>query len=72
MGWGYNQFKGIRRIQGAGYDFVESGYTLGIKLDFPIKNSPIDFYFRAGGTYDNIETENHRGDILHDTGHSLG
>lgn len=71
-GWGWNQFGADESFAGNNAMFEETGYILGLQLNQSIGNSKTALYFRAGGLYAHIETENNEGDVIHNTGHGLG
>jgi len=72
VGWGYNKFSAETSFAGNSMDFEETGYTFGIQFKYPIANSPLSYFLRAGGIYTHIEIENEDGDIIENTGHGLG
>ena len=71
-GWGWNRFSTEESFAGDDIDFEETGYMLGLGFDHPIAQGPLNFFLRAGGIYAHIETENHDGEVIDDTGHGWG
>lgn len=71
-GWGWNQFAANDAFGGDNFFLAETGYVLGVQYKHPFGDSPVQYYLRAGGLYNHIETENSDGEIIHDTGHGLG
>lgn len=72
-GWDWINFRADQSFAGADMDFVETGYTLGLRFDHPISgdSGPL-FRIEAGGTYKHVEVENTSGNIITDSGHELG
>lgn len=72
-GWDWMHFQAEQSFAGADMDFEETGYTLGLRFDHPIRgdSGPL-FRIEAGGTYKHVEVENTSGDIVADSGHELG
>lgn len=71
-GWGWNHFNADESFAGDDIDFEQSGYILGLQFKYPVGNSPVSYFVRAGALFCHIETENNEGDIISDTGHGLG
>ena len=71
-GWGWNRLTSNSTFAGKDICFEETGYVFGLQFKHPIGESPVSYYFRAGGLYNHIETENSNGDIINDTKHGLG
>lgn len=71
-GWGWNRFGAEESFAGDAVSFEETGYVLGLQFKHPFGKSPVQYYLRAGGLYNHIETENSDGDIFNDTGHGMG
>jgi hypothetical protein len=71
-GWGWNRFGADNSFAGNDVCFEETGYVFGLQFKHPIRTLPLSWYMRAGGLYNHIEIENAAGDIIGDTGHSLG
>jgi hypothetical protein len=71
-GWGWNQFGANDSFGGNDVCFEETGYVFGLQFKHPFGLSPVQYYLRAGGLYNHIETENSEGEIIDDTGHGLG
>lgn len=70
-GWGWNSFGADNSFAGNDVNFEETGYILGLQYKRPFGNSPVQYFFRAGGLYNHIEIENEEGDIIEDSGHGL-
>lgn len=71
-GWGWNRFGADESFAGNDVCFEETGYVFGLQFKHPFGSSPVNYYLRAGGLYNHIETENAEGDIINDTEHGLG
>jgi hypothetical protein len=71
-GWGWNRFGAEESFAGDDVCFEETGYVFGLQFKHPFGNSPVQYYLRAGGLYNHIETENSDGDVFNNTGHGLG
>lgn len=72
-GWDWMRFTADNSFAGAEPDFEETGYTLGLRFEHPLRQSSSILYrLEAGGTYKHIEVEDANGDIIEDTGHGLG
>ena len=71
-GWGWNQFTANESFGENDVCFEETGYVFGLQYKRPLGDSPLQYYLRAGGLYNHIETENSEGEIIDDTGHGLG
>lgn len=71
-GWGWNRFGAEESFAGDQVCFEETGYVFGLQYKHPFGDSPLQYYLRAGGLYNHIETENSEGDVINDTGHGLG
>lgn len=71
-GWGWQRFGSDGSFAGAEMDFEETGYRFGLQFMHPLGAIPVDYFLRAGGTYNHIEIENSDGDITADSGHGLG
>ncbi|MDA3815851.1 MAG: outer membrane beta-barrel protein [Prolixibacteraceae bacterium] len=71
-GWGWNRFGAEESFAGNNVCFEETGYVFGLQFKHPFGDSPVQYYVRAGGLYNHIETENSDGEIINDTGHGLG
>lgn len=72
VGWGYNRFSADESFAGKEADVEETGYLFGLQYNYPIGESPLAIFARAGGIYNHIEIENKEGDITADSGHGLG
>lgn len=72
-GWDWLRFRADQSFAGTKVDFEETGYTLGLRFEHPIRATS-DFAYRieAGGTYKHIEAENEGGSLVADTDHGLG
>lgn len=72
-GWDWMQFSSDDAFAGAKPDFEETGYTLGLRFEHPLRASARTMYrLEAGATYKHIEVENEDGDLVADTDHGLG
>ncbi|MFO7789076.1 MAG: outer membrane beta-barrel protein [Bacteroidales bacterium] len=71
-GWGWNRFAADQSFAGDDVCFEETGYIFGLQFMHPIADSRFSYYFRAGGLYNHIETENADGEIINDSKHGLG
>lgn len=71
-GWGWNKLSSKEEIGGEHLDFEETGYVFGVQYKHPFSELPLEYYVRAGGLYNHIETESSEGTIVDDTGHGLG
>lgn len=72
-GWDWLHFGSDHSFAGANRDFEETGYTFGLRFEQPFTPSGRLLYrVDAGGTWKHVEVENSAGDILYDSGHSLG
>ena len=71
-GWSWNHFGTDQSFAGTDASFEETGYTFGFQFIHPIGDSEINYLIRLGGTFNHIEIENNKGDIISDSGHGLG
>lgn len=72
-GWDWLHFSAEQSFAGNEMDFEETGYTLGLRFEHPIRaSSRFAFRVEAGGTYKHIEVENEDGDIIADSKHGAG
>lgn len=71
-GWGLNKHTAETSFAGTDFHFEETGYVLGLQYKNTFGDSPLGYYFRAGGLYNHIEVENPDGDATHDSKHGLG
>ena len=71
-GWGWNRFGADESFAGNDVCFEETGYVFGLQYKDSFGDSSLQYYLRAGGLYNHIETENSEGEIIDDTGHGLG
>ncbi len=71
-GWGWNHFSADQSFAGADVDFEETGYTLGVRFNYPTTISKVTYLVGIGGLYEHIEAENLEGIRIGDTGHGLG
>ncbi len=71
-GWGWSRFATGQSFAGANVDFEVTGYTFGLRYISLLGDTGLDYLVRAGGIYNHIEVENSNGDIVADSGHSLG
>lgn len=71
-GWGWNHLNADDSFAGSDMDFEETGYLLGLQYQRKLGKSAVDWFVRAGGLYNHIETENPDGVIINDTGHDFG
>lgn len=71
-GWGFNHFSAEESFAGPDMDFEQTGYILGLQLNYPLEKTPVSLFLRAGMLYSHIETENKDGMIISDTGHGVG
>tara|TARA_R110002050_G_scaffold151855_2_gene279101 strand:+ start:30879 stop:31502 length:624 start_codon:yes stop_codon:yes gene_type:complete len=71
-GWGLNSFSADESFAGNDVCFEETGYVFGLQYKRPFGDSSLQYYLRAGGLFNHVETENTGGDIINDTGHGLG
>ncbi|MCF8361157.1 MAG: porin family protein [Prolixibacteraceae bacterium] len=71
-GWGWNRFGADESFAGNDVCFEETGYVFGLQYKHTFGDSPVQYYLRAGGLYNHIETENSNGEIINDSGHGLG
>lgn len=72
VGWGWNRMAADHSFAGDDICFEETGYIFGLQFMHPIADSRFSYYFRAGGLYNHIETENTDGEIINDSKHGLG
>lgn len=67
------RFTADNSFAGPELDFEETGYTLGLRFEHPMRPTSRFLYrLEAGATYKHIEVEDADGDIIEDTGHGLG
>ena len=71
-GWGWNKLASKEKVAGQKPEFEETGYVFGLQYKNRISTLPLNYYLRAGGLYNHIETEMADGAIADDTGHGLG
>lgn len=71
-GWSWNQFSAKESFAGKDPDFEETGYAFGIQFNYPTTTSNVTYIVGIGGLYNHIEIEDVNGNIIADTGHSLG
>ncbi|MDZ7847987.1 MAG: opacity protein [Owenweeksia sp.] len=71
-GWSWNHFEAEQSFAGNDVGFEETGYTFGLRFIYPLDNDYFGILLGAGGLYNHIELENSGGDIIGDTGHTLG
>jgi hypothetical protein len=72
-GWDYLHFSADQSFAGANRDFEETGYTFGLRFEHPLTASGgIAYRLDGGGTYKHVEVEDGDGDLILDSGHSLG
>lgn len=71
-GWDWHRF-GESSGAGSNAHAEETGYAFGLRFEHPLGNtgSPM-VRIQAGGTYDHVEIESGAGDVIEDSGHSLG
>lgn len=72
LGWSYNNFAEDQSFIGPDGNFEETGYTFGFQYLKQISETILSLVIRAGGTYNHIEIENNKGEIVIDSGHGLG
>jgi hypothetical protein len=71
-GWDWLHFRADRSFAGDDRDFEETGYTFGLRFEHPYRASDRMIRLEGGGTYKHVEIENNRGDVIENSGHSLG
>ncbi len=72
-GWDWLHFTARQSFAGSDRDFEETGYTLGLRFEHPFANrARLAYRLEAGGTYKHVEIEDGGGDLLSNSGHSLG
>lgn len=72
-GWDWMRFAADNSFAGPEAEFEETGYTLGLRFQHPLRQSArLSYRLEAGGTYKHIEIEDSAGDIIEDSGHGLG
>jgi hypothetical protein len=71
-GWDYLHFSADQSFAGADREFVETGYTYGLRFQHPLQADRVMYRVEAGGTYKHVEIENKSGDIIANSGHSAG
>jgi len=69
-GWGWHQFDAD--TPNGSPDVEQTGYVIGVQATRALTDSRFALRARGGLTYEHIEIENNRGDIVEDTGHSAG
>ncbi len=70
-GWDWVHFTSGDAALGGDADVEETGYVYGIRFQHPV-SSRLDYWLRAGGTFDHIEIEDADGDLIEDSGHGAG
>jgi hypothetical protein len=72
-GWGWNKFSADQSFAGPNADFEETGYVFGLQFMHPfLRDSPFDYFVRAGVIVNHIEIEDAEGEIIADSGHGPG
>lgn len=71
-GWGWNQFSAKEPVTDRTLQFEETGYNLGLRFIHPLPHTKVSYVVGAGAIYNHVETEDSKGDIIHNTGHGLG
>ena len=71
-GWSWNHFGTDQSFAGTDASFEETGYTFGFQFIHPLGALDLNYLIKLGGTYNHIEVENNKGDIISDSGHGLG
>lgn len=72
-GWDVLAFQTEQSFAGADRDFVETGYTYGLRFEHPFGAATALLYrLEAGGTFKHVEIENEDGDIIADSDHTVG
>lgn len=71
-GWGWSKFSSVRSFAGEDLDFEETGYTAGIRFNYPTTTSKVTYMVGVGGLYNHIEIEDSAGEIIADSGHGFG
>lgn len=69
-GWGFRQFDG--KTTNGNPDVEQTGYVFGVQAMRAVADSQLAYRVRGGLTYEHIEIESARGDVVEDTGHGLG
>lgn len=70
-GWGWNRFTADESFAGPDVSFEETGYSYGIQFLQPVGQSNVALLVRGGVLSNHIEVEDHKGDIIGDSGHSF-
>jgi hypothetical protein len=72
-GWNWLRFTANQSFVGVDRDFEETGYTFGLRFEHPFGEAREElFRVEGGGTYKHVEIENDAGEVLENSGHSLG
>jgi opacity protein-like surface antigen len=71
-GWGWNRFTAEEFLEPGDVSLEETGYIFGVQHNIRLRNCGTLVFFRAGGLYNHIETENSAGELISDSGHGLG
>jgi hypothetical protein len=72
-GWDWIRFHSDASFAGTDMDFEETGYTLGLRFQHPLRRSDrIWCRLEGGALYKHIEIEDADGDLIDDSGHGLG
>ncbi len=69
-GWGMRQFDA--ETTNGSPDVEQTGYVFGLQAIRTLADSKLSYRARGGLTYEHIEIENARGDIVEDTSHGVG
>lgn len=72
LGWSYNNFGVDSSFVGKNGSFEETGYTYGLKFFHELGDNNYALFLIIGGTYNHLEIESDKGEIIIDSGHGLG
>jgi hypothetical protein len=72
-GWDWMRFRTDAVPAASRMDFIETGYTLGLRFEHPFRvGSDLAYRLELGGTSKHIEVENDVGELIADSGHEIG
>jgi hypothetical protein len=71
--WDWLHFNSARSFAGSHMDFEETGYSLGLRFEHPLRDeAPVSYRIEGAATWKHIEIENYDGGLIADSGHDAG
>ncbi|SFA92682.1 Outer membrane protein beta-barrel domain-containing protein [Flavobacterium swingsii] len=71
-GWSFNSFPAKESFAGNNGEFDESGYNFGFQFTYPIASSKFNYVIGAGGTYNHIEIEDYKRNVIANSDYGFG